>query len=180
MNKEIWKDIPGYENKYQASDMGRVRNKKTNHILKFDKKICGSGYHNVVFGNKKSEMIHRIICKTFHGIPKNKKMTVNHINGNKLDNRSENLEWVTKKLNNQLAWKNGQCEKTRKKKKKRMTGENNIKNKLNSKQIEEIIKLRGLMYQKEIAKKYNITQAQVSSIQLGKSLGFIHKAIKQA
>lgn len=180
MNKEIWKDIPGYENKYQASNLGRIKSLDreikyiTRHktealrffkgtILKIDKKICNAGYYNVVFGDRKSEMVHRIICKTFHGIPKNKKMTVNHINGNKLDNRSENLEWCTQYKNHHHARSLGNFDKWYKKLSLNMAGQGNFNSKLTEKQVIEIRKQKDKTTY-YLSKKYNIPYSTIYNI----------------
>lgn len=106
---EIWKEIKGYEELYKVSNLGNV--KSINHfrvngfsgymqkgrILKFSKDRCG--YLLVRLsknGVAKTYRLHRIVALTFIDNPLNKK-TVNHINGNKLDNRVENLEWATQK-----------------------------------------------------------------------------------
>lgn len=106
---ELWKDIPSYEGLYQASDKGRI--KSLNHIrkngtnkyiqkgkiLKFNKNH--SGYYQVRLtknGIAKTHRVNRLIALTFLENPLNKK-TVNHKNGNKLDNRVDNLEWATQK-----------------------------------------------------------------------------------
>jgi hypothetical protein len=107
--KEAWKDVPGYEGIYEASTMGRVRS------LKYDSHYRGrilkgttgkNGYKIIALwkdGRSKSETIHRVVAKTFLVNPLNKR-TVNHKNGNKTDNRVQNLEWSTDSENNQHAF----------------------------------------------------------------------------
>lgn len=106
---EIWKDIPGYEGLYQASDLGNVkslnhiRNNGTNKYMQKGKKLKFSKDHNGYLlvrlsknGIAKTYKLHRIIAMTFIENTFNKK-TINHINGNKEDNRVNNLEWATQK-----------------------------------------------------------------------------------
>lgn len=103
---EIWKDVVGYEEKYQVSNKGRVRNKINKKILK--KRIGTSGYYKVnLYRNKKVKTmeIHRLVAVAFIKSSKNKN-EVNHIDGNKLNNNIINLEWVTHKENIEHAWKN--------------------------------------------------------------------------
>lgn len=104
--KEIWKDIKGYEGLYQVSNLGKVKSlsDKSNHkediILKpiIDK----YGYYRVhLYKNAKlkTKLIHRLVAETF--IDNSKKLPcVNHIDENKLNNRTNNLEWCDNKYNN--------------------------------------------------------------------------------
>lgn len=89
---EIFTKINGYNN-YSVSDLGNIRNDKTGRILKFY--IKPSGYKQVQLGRKTvPQYVHRLVASAF--IPNTlNKPQVNHKNGNKGDNRVENLEWVT-------------------------------------------------------------------------------------
>ena len=105
--KEIWKDIPGYEGRYQISNFGNTRTlnyKRTKKIklLKHDK--TWNGYHTVVLrtGGAGSKQIHplvsRLVATMFIPNP-DKKDFVNHKDGNRDNNRVDNLEWVSKEEN---------------------------------------------------------------------------------
>ena len=95
---EIWKDIENYEEYYQISSLGRIRNKKENRILK-PSKSCGYYHISLRYGNKKEMLIHRLVAKAFIPNPLNLSY-VNHKDENKLNNNVENLEWCTAKYNN--------------------------------------------------------------------------------
>lgn len=118
--KEVWKDIIGYEGKYQISNYGRVkslpREKKVGYvntyitpeiILKTYK--SKKGYLNITL-SKNGKCIdkrnHILVAQHFIPNPNNKPQ-VNHKDGNKLNNNVENLEWVTNDENIQHAWKLG-------------------------------------------------------------------------
>lgn len=96
-----WRDVPGYEGVYQVSSTGLVKRIKaskgatTSHVLK--PRALPKGYQFVtlcVNSHPKQFYIHRLVLSAFKGdCPPN--MEVNHLNGNRSDNRLENLEYVT-------------------------------------------------------------------------------------
>lgn len=100
-DKEIWKNVKGYETKYKVSSHGRVKSITYNKIMNCVS--LRSGYKSVGFG-KKHFKIHRIVAITFIENNDKTKTAVNHKDGNKLNNHVNNLEWVSIKENNKHAY----------------------------------------------------------------------------
>lgn len=111
MIDEVWKSIKEIPT-YMVSNLGNIKSlnyKRTGkeHVLK--QNINGRGYYyvNISIKNKyKNLLIHREVAKAF--IPNNDEtLDINHIDGNKLNNNVENLEWCTRSENIKHAYKNG-------------------------------------------------------------------------
>jgi len=107
--KEIWKilTIENIKTKYEISSFGIIRQIEDN--TKIVKPFLRNGYNAVNINiNKKSRKfpLHRLVAQTFLKNPKNKKI-VNHIDGNKLNNLLDNLEWTTSKENTKHAIETG-------------------------------------------------------------------------
>lgn len=112
MNKEVWRDIKGYEGIYQVSNLGRVKSlqrevnnthcsKRTINeaILSVKRESHQYNYVTLHRNNKgKRAYIHRLVAQEFIPNPNNYS-EVNHKNEIKKDNRVENLEWCSRKYN---------------------------------------------------------------------------------
>lgn len=99
MEKEIWKDIAGYEGLYQVSNFGRIKSLRSKIILASLSSKSGYCYVGLAKnGMNKQKSVHRLVALAF--IPNSEnKPEVNHIDGNKHNNTVKNLEWVTKSEN---------------------------------------------------------------------------------
>ena len=93
---EIWKNIDGYGGIYQVSNLGRVKSfhRKTPIILK--PMVSHKGYLRVElhYNNiRELRSIHRLVMETFN--PNDEGLQINYIDGDKTNNRLDNLEWCT-------------------------------------------------------------------------------------
>ncbi len=107
---EVWKDVVGYEQRYQVSNLGRVYSKITKKILK--QNLHTNGYFTIAtkIGGRNGKdvcfRVHRLVATAF--LPKiENKPLVNHIDGVKTNNNVNNLEWCTAKENTDHAIRTG-------------------------------------------------------------------------
>ena len=100
----MWKSIE--ENpSYEISSCGKI--KRGNKFIKINVNKRGYQYCNISTNGKVRKVkIHRLVAKAFVDNPFNYE-TVNHKDGNKLNNDFKNLEWVTLKENIRHGWKTG-------------------------------------------------------------------------
>ncbi|MCK3941832.1 hypothetical protein HCC47_02980 [Streptococcus suis] len=166
MVKEIWKQIPGYYN--EVSNFGNVRSitHKAGNGKIYQGKILKpiqtkSGYYNICLvngtdGGRIVKRIHRLVGEIFVENQDNKP-EINHIDGNKANNRADNLEWVTRSENAMHAFANNLVT-IHKGSKKPLA-------KLSEKDISKIRKeYKQGKIQKELACKYGVARQTISSI----------------
>ena len=102
---ELWKDVAGFDGRYQVSTLGRVRSFVTDRILK--PSPLPKGYLRVFLclgSERYTKYVHRLVAEAFIANPNNYE-EVDHINSIKTDNRVENLRWCTHAQNNQFEAK---------------------------------------------------------------------------
>lgn len=170
MEEEIWKDIPGFEGRYQASNQGRVRslsrkvtgkNPYTNkpfirtvkgRILK-PARYAKRGHVSVVLGHgENGSPIHQLVMLAFVG-PKPNGKEVLHRNGNPTDNRLTNLHYGSRSENIIDVYYQG-------KKWRKLSVDDviNIRHEL----------LRGVSC-KELAQRYGVAIGTISNIKVGRT-----------
>lgn len=113
---EIWKEVKNYEGKYLVSNKGRVRSleRKASDGRRVREKMLKQTLgkcpyiSSMLVGNGKNKRIyiHRLVAEAFLE-EKPGRLIVNHLDGNKLNNNVNNLEWCTTKENNAHAIDNG-------------------------------------------------------------------------
>ena len=165
---ETWKPIKGYEDDYEVSNYGRIRNFP--HIVKMPRgghyisavtinipTKNGKGYGRVFLSQRNkvtTKYVHRLVAENWCTNPLNYK-EVNHIDGNKENNMAYNLEWVSRKEN---------CVHAR-----RMGLFIPAPSKLNESSVSEIVAMRKSGAGRQaVADKYGIATATVSGITSGR------------
>jgi len=126
-SNEIWRDIVGYEDTHQVSNLGRVRVKErvintSTGKRKYKSKLLSiqtsvGGYKFVILivnNNRKTAYIHRLVAEAFIPNPENLP-EVNHKDEDKSNNSIENLEWCTVAYNNTYGTRLERVSKTRSK-----------------------------------------------------------------
>lgn len=103
---EVWKDIKDFEGLYMISDLGNVKSFYRNKLLKLKKDKDGYSHINLYKNKKQYTLkVHRLVAQAF--IPNvNNYKEINHKDENKANNVVDNLEWCTRKYNNNYNNKN--------------------------------------------------------------------------
>ena len=96
MEKEIWKDILGYEGSYKISSFGNIFSIKSNKIMKLNDSSSNRYFSIYLRKNQKGKgySVARLVAKAFIPNPDNKRI-VDHIDGDKKNNHISNLRWAT-------------------------------------------------------------------------------------
>ena len=173
MQPEIWKDIPGYEGRYQASTEGRIRSvdryvrvvpasgTEAKRMVKgrvLRPGVYNTGHVSVVLGKgANGSPVHQLIARTFIGeCPEG--MEVCHNDGNPANNAVENLRYDTRQNNIFDMYRLGTSNKT----------------KVTADMVREIRKmLNAKVKGRDIAKHFGIHECTVSEIKLGKTFTWV-------
>lgn len=97
-----WRPVVGYEDRYEVSNVGHVRNARTGYVLS---PATSKRYPYVNLGGK-THKVHRLVAIAFLG-DQGPTLHVCHNNGNPFDNRLANLRWDTASSNVADAIKHG-------------------------------------------------------------------------
>lgn len=110
---EEWRAIPGYSH-YSASSLGRIRRETASPraVAGYIKRLSNDGRYGITrlyadSGMLHSRRVHILVALAWLGVKPTPEHEVNHINGDKLDNRPENLEYVTSYENEMHAKRHG-------------------------------------------------------------------------
>lgn len=144
---EIWNDIPGLEGWYQASSEGRIKSLARSTPTRnrwgpclynapekvIEGRLTRDGYRRMklcVAGKTRDEFAHKLVALAFHGPSPSGKTDVAHWDGDKLNNRPDNLRWATVLENAQDKIRHGQTD--------NQFGERHSHNTLTEDQVREI------------------------------------------
>lgn len=156
------KQVIGYEGLYEVDENGNVYSVRRGKRIVPIKMKSGYYYIHLCHGkDTKQARLHRVVASAFIPNPENKKQ-VNHINGNKSDNRVSNLEWCDNLYNMRHAMKIGLFN---------PAGENNPSSKLKKEDVNKIreeycYKTKG-KDTRALAEKYGVTNVMISKIVRG-------------
>ena len=158
--KELWKPLLEYKG-IEISSIGRIRkaaNKRRKERILTEFPKDRDGYYRCsvqkLDGTWTSQPVHRLVAKAFIDNPYNKDI-VNHIDGNRINNKVENLEWVTAKENVYHSFKYGN---------RKICKEVPRKTILTDFQISQIDNLRTLYTVNQISKLFNIEYQSLKNI----------------
>ena len=157
---EKWIDAYEFE-KYEVSDLGNVRNKRTKRVLtqrpSRNSYMCVDIYRND--GTKTTRYVHQLVIFSFNGVHENYgnqkgKYVIDHKDNNYLNNRLDNLQYLKFEENSSKITP--------------LKGQSNPNSKLTEEQAREIKALKGIKLQKQIAKEFNVSLSLVQKIHQNK------------
>lgn len=166
---EVWKDVKGFEGRFKVSNYGRVLSINGRH--KGEKILTpnlqkSTGYYSTTLnwiGRRRNIRIHVLVAEAFLEKPNIPHVCVNHKDGNKLNNRLDNLEWTDKKANCAHAVATGLHN---------LKGENHPSRKLTNDSVHAIKFLFPSISNSELANTFNISRRQICDIRRG--IGWKH------
>lgn len=167
---EFWKDIEGYKGIYKISNLGRVKTLERTVLFGHTKRLLKEGvrtpvkskegYWVITLSNKRKKKlfsIHRLVATHFIPNPNNYP-EVNHINGDKEDNDSRNLEWCTRRQNIEHAHTTG------------LTKQNGVDSHWAKLTNEQVISIRSIykneekVTYKDLAKKFEVSEGIIGRV----------------
>lgn len=168
MIEEIFRPIPFCPGQYEASNLGRIRRlhrtnraKTAGQTLRAHKSKIGYLSVTLSIGNeRKTHNVHRLVAIAFLGEPNG--LTVNHKDGDKTNNRLDNLEYITQFENNRHAVDTGLRD---------LRGSKNRSAKLTEEQVAEIRRLYAAKQGSTISlgKRFGVKQSTIHRIVTGKN-----------
>lgn len=173
MEKETWKPVRCYEGLYEVSSLGRVRTlrprgtcnggsipRSSDGILSDG--MSEDGYRLVALysadGKRKMHRVHVLVLEAFVGL-RPVLMMAGHLNAVRDDNRVENLCWLTHRENVDQRTEDGNT----------AAGEGHGRAKLTEAKVLEIRSMRGVVTQKELARRFGVSKTSICFIQSGRN-----------
>lgn len=159
MEKRIHDFLPEIKDYYTVNDLGEFFSDNSGQMKTRNR--AGTEYQIINFmtikGKKKTFRAHRLVLMAFNPVENMSQLEVNHIDGDKTNNKLENLEWCSSSKNQKHAFKLG-LQKPRK-------GEKSNFSKLSAEDIKHIFELREKgKTQQEIADIVGCTRSNISYI----------------
>ena len=105
LDGELWRNIVGYK-EHQISTFGRIKSFYKGRVKILKPFVDKDGYLQIALTRSKKFKVHRLVAQAFISNPEGKPQ-INHIDGNKMNNHVDNLEWCTSTENNRHAVKIG-------------------------------------------------------------------------
>lgn len=167
--REEWRDIPGYEGRYQASDLGNVRSldRRVNVCYGATRMMkgrvlkpagCKKDPHlYVVLGNGQAGTpVHKLVALAFLG-PRPEGQDVRHLDGNPLNNRADNLAYGTRTENILDVYRQGRAW-------RKLT-------------VEQVLDIRARLQRgekgRDVAKAYGVSETHISAIKTGREYAWL-------